>query len=60
MARRTPCSSEGDVKVVVDKKSLPFLEGMEVDYIRDGLNQRFSFRNPNVKDQCGCGESFSV
>ncbi len=51
---------QGDVKVVVDRKSLPFLEGMEVDYVRDGLNQRFSFRNPNVKDQCGCGESFSV
>jgi len=48
------------VKVVVSRKSLPFLEGMEVDFVRDGLNQRFDFRNPNVKDQCGCGESFTV
>lgn len=48
------------VTVVVDRKSLPFLQGMEVDFIREGLNQRLDFRNPNVKDQCGCGESFSV
>ncbi len=48
------------VSVVVDRKSLPFLEGMEVDFVREGLNQRFDFRNPNVKDACGCGESFSV
>ena len=48
------------VQVVVDRKSLPFLEGMEVDYVREGLNRRFDFRNPNVTDACGCGESFSV
>ena len=48
------------VKLVVSRKSLPFLEGMELDFIRDGLNQRFDFRNPNVKDMCGCGESFTV
>lgn len=48
------------VQVVVSRKSLPFLEGMEVDYIQEGLNQRFDFRNPNVKDMCGCGESFTV
>ncbi len=48
------------IKVVVDRKSLPFLTGMEVDYVRDGLNQRFEFRNPNVTGSCGCGESFSV
>ncbi len=48
------------VTVVIDRKSLPFLQGMEVDFIREGLNQRLDFRNPNVKDQCGCGESFSV
>ncbi len=48
------------VRVVVDRKSLPFLDGMEVDFVRDGLNQRLDFRNPNVKDQCGCGESFNV
>lgn len=48
------------VKVVVSRKHLPFLEGTEVDFVRDGLNRRFDFRNPNVKDLCGCGESFSV
>lgn len=49
------------VKVVVDKKSLPALDGTEVDYIRtNAINQGFEFRNPNIKDACGCGESFSV
>jgi iron-sulfur cluster assembly protein len=49
------------VKVVVDKKSLPALEGMEVDYVKNSLlNEGFDFRNPNVTDMCGCGESFSV
>jgi len=48
------------IRVVVDRKSLPFLEGMEVDFVREGLNQRMEFRNPNVKDSCGCGESFNV
>jgi len=46
--------------VVVDPKSLPFLDGVEVDFVRDGLNERFAFRNPNVNAECGCGESFSV
>jgi iron-sulfur cluster assembly protein len=48
------------VTVFVDQKSLPFLSGTEVDYARQGLNQTFKFNNPNVKDECGCGESFSV
>jgi iron-sulfur cluster assembly protein len=48
------------VKVVIDPKSLPYLEGTELDYTREGLNEGFRFRNPNVKDQCGCGESFNV
>jgi iron-sulfur cluster assembly protein len=48
------------VKVVVDPKSLPYLDGTELDYTREGLNEGFKFRNPNVKDQCGCGESFNV
>lgn len=48
------------VQLVVSRKSLPFIDGMEVDYIQEGLNQRFDFRNPNVKDMCGCGESFTV
>jgi iron-sulfur cluster assembly protein len=48
------------VKVFVDPKSLPYLDGMELDYTREGLNEGFKFNNPNVKDQCGCGESFNV
>ena len=49
------------VKVVVDDQSLPRLDGMEVDFVKSSLlNEGFEFRNPNVKDQCGCGESFSV
>jgi len=48
------------VKVVVDPKSLPYLEGTELDFAREGLNEGFKFRNPNVKDECGCGESFNV
>jgi len=48
------------VTVIVDPKSLPYLEGTELDYAREGLNEGFKFNNPNVKDQCGCGESFNV
>ena len=48
------------VKVLVDPKSLPYLAGTELDYSREGLNEGFKFRNPNVKDECGCGESFIV
>lgn len=48
------------VKVVVDPKSLPFLDGTELDFAREGLNEGFKFNNPNTKDQCGCGESFNV
>ena len=48
------------VKVVVDPKSLPYLDGTELDFTREGLNEGFKFRNPNVKDECGCGESFNV
>ncbi len=48
------------VKVVVDPKSLQFLEGTELDFAREGLNEGFKFNNPNVKDECGCGESFNV
>ncbi|WFE69123.1 iron-sulfur cluster assembly accessory protein [Thiomicrospira sp. R3] len=50
-----------DVKVVVDAKSLKSIEGMEIDYVKESLlNEGFDFKNPNVKDMCGCGESFSV
>lgn len=49
------------IKVIVDAASLPTLDGMELDYVRtNALNEGFEFRNPNVKEQCGCGESFSV
>lgn len=48
------------VKVIVDKKSLAFLDGTEVDFSREGLNEGFQFKNPNAKDACGCGESFTV
>ncbi len=48
------------VKVLIDPKSLPYLDGMELDFAREGLNEGFKFNNPNVKDECGCGESFTV
>jgi len=48
------------VTVVVDPKSLPYLDGTELDFTREGLNEGFKFNNPNVKDACGCGESFNV
>lgn len=51
--------SEG-VRVVVDAGSLPLIDGTEVDFVRQGLNEAFRFRNPNVKGECGCGESFAV
>ncbi len=48
------------VNVVVDPKSLAYLDGTELDYVKEGLNEGFKFNNPNVKDECGCGESFTV
>jgi iron-sulfur cluster assembly protein len=48
------------VKVFVDPKSLVYLDGTELDYTKEGLNEGFAFHNPNVKDECGCGESFNV
>jgi iron-sulfur cluster assembly protein len=48
------------VKVLIDPKSLTFLEGTELDFVREGLNEGFKFNNPNVKNSCGCGESFNV
>jgi iron-sulfur cluster assembly protein len=58
---------EGDVvfedhgiKVIVNPRSLVYLEGTELDYTKEGLNEGFKFNNPNVKDMCGCGESFNV
>ena len=48
------------VKVLIDAKSLPYLEGTELDYTREGLSEGFKFNDRNVKDACGCGESFTV
>ena len=51
---------DNGVKVIVDEKSLDLIDGTEVDFVKEGLNEAFKFRNPNVKGECGCGESFSV
>ncbi len=48
------------VKVYVDPKSLAYIDGTELDFAREGLNEGFRFNNPNVKDACGCGESFRI
>lgn len=52
--------SSHDVKVFVDPKSLPYIDGTELDFVREGLNEGFKFNNPNISDECGCGESFTV
>lgn len=49
-----------DCKLYVDPKSCPYLQGMIIDYVKNGLNEGFQFKNPNEKDRCGCGESFRV
>ena len=51
---------ENGVKVVVDNKSLDLIDGTVVDFVKQGLNEAFQFRNPNVTGECGCGESFSI
>ena len=48
------------VKVFIDPKSLSYLDGTELDFTREGLNEGFKFNNPNVRSECGCGESFNV
>ena len=48
------------VKVVIDPEALALIDGTEVDFVKNGLNEAFSFRNPNIKGECGCGESFNV
>ena len=48
------------LKILIDPKSLPYLEGTELDIVREGLNEGFKFNNPNERDRCGCGESFRV
>lgn len=49
-----------DVKIIIDRKSLVYLDGTELDFAKEGLNEGFKFNNPNVSDSCGCGESFTV
>jgi iron-sulfur cluster assembly protein len=60
-------AAEGDVRfeshgvtLLVDTRSLAYLHGTELDYVREGLNEGFKFNNPNARNHCGCGESFSV
>lgn len=56
-----PCSFDSNgVKVYVDKKDLIYLDGLTLDWTKEGINEGFKFENPNVKDECGCGESFNV
>lgn len=51
---------EHGVKVLVDPKSMAYIDGTQLDYVREGLNEGFRFHNPNERDKCGCGESFRV
>ncbi len=51
---------DNNVTVIVDEKSLVYLDGTELDFGKEGLNEGFRFNNPNVKDECGCGESFNI
>jgi len=48
------------ITLVIDRKSIPFIDGTQIDFVRQGLNSSFVFRNPNVTGECGCGESFTV
>ena len=48
------------VKILVDPKSLAYIDGTELDFVREGLNEGFRFNNPNEKNRCGCGESFNI
>lgn len=51
---------DNGVKVLVDPKSLAYIDGTQLDFVREGLNEGFKFSNPNERDRCGCGESFRV
>jgi len=59
-ARAIAAAVAAGKRVLVDPKSLPYIDGTELDFAREGLNEGFKFNNPNVKDECGCGESFNV
>jgi iron-sulfur cluster assembly protein len=52
--------ADNHTNVIVDKKSLAVIDGITIDYVRQGLNEGFEFINPNERDRCGCGESFRV
>lgn len=52
--------TEKGVNIIIDAKSLIYLDGTELDFVKEGLNEGFKFNNPNVKNECGCGESFTV
>jgi iron-sulfur cluster assembly protein len=52
--------ADNHTNIIVDKKSLPIIDGITVDYVRQGLNEGFEFINSNEKDRCGCGESFRI
>ncbi len=49
-----------NVNIIIDQKSLVYLDGIELDFVKEGLNEGFKFTNPNAKGECGCGESFNV
>lgn len=51
---------QDDLKVIVDGKSLVYIDGTQLDFVKEGLNEGFQFNNPNVNGECGCGESFTV
>ena len=53
-------SGDGDIMIVATRKDFVYLEGMTIDYVRQGLNEGFEFINPNERDRCGCGESFRI
>ena len=52
--------SINDCNIIIDGKSLVYLDGIELDFVKEGLNEGFKFTNPNAKGECGCGESFNV
>jgi len=54
------CIESKDCKIFVDPKSGAYLQGLEIDFVRNGLNEGFEFSNPNERDRCGCGESFRI
>lgn len=60
VAARDVVFEDQGVKVIVDSDSLRYVDGTEIDFVRQGLNEAFKFRNPNVRGECGCGESFNV